>query len=302
VVKKHYGVEHRQSPEIKATYQHIWLKKYVDANIKVITLPAGQDPDDVIRKDPEQWAQLVEQALPLMEYYFQVAAAGKDLGSAEGKSMLVRQLLPLMKEIGDGIERAHYLQKLARLVRIDERTLAEEMKHLRARRRVEGSVADDELSPALQTSPALENYCLFLLLHAAEFVDELDELVPDDFVVAENRYIFEALVDSLEAKQTFDVEGFQATLDPLLREHLHALLEEGAKGPSLPEDQLPAEIERSVWRMKDRKDRRELEELESLLLDVQERHDEEGVALRRRVDSLRRRIMEREKVRGGTNA
>jgi hypothetical protein len=54
--------------------------------------------------------------------------------------------------------------------------------------------------------------------------------------------------------------------------------------------------------MKERKDRRELEELESLLLDVQERHDEEGVALRRRVDSLRRRIMEREKVRGGTNA
>ncbi len=302
VVKKHYGVEHRQSPEIKAAYQHIWLKKYVDANIKVITMPAGQDPDDVIRKDPEQWAQLVDQALPLMEYYFQVAAAGKDLGSAEGKSMLVRQLLPLMKEIGDGIERAHYLQKLARLVRIDERTLAEEMKRLRAGRRVEGSVADDELSPALETSPALENYCLFLLVHAAELFGELDELGPDDFVVAENRYIFQALVDSLEAKQTFDVEGFQATLDPLLREHLHALLEDWAKGPSLPEDQLPAEIERSVWRMKDRKDRRELEELESLLLDVQERHDEEGVALRRRVDSLRRRIMEREKVRGGTHA
>lgn len=301
VAKKEYGIEHRQSPEIKAIYEHIKLKKYVDANIKVITMPAGQDPDDVIRTEPGHWARLVEHALPLMEYYFQVASDGKDLGSPEGKSALVHQLLPLIKEIGDGIERAHYLQKLARLVRIDERTLAAEMKRLRPRAGTTVPVAEDAVSPIFRTPPALENYCLVLLLNAPGHLHEFEELKPDDFLVAENRYVFQALLDFMEGEQGFDVKVFRASLDPVLGEHLDRLIEGGAGQPSLPEEDLPAEIRRSLSRIKDRKDRRELEELESLLRDAQQRGDE-GLALRERVDSLRRRIMEREKERGVRSA
>lgn len=296
VVKKHYGVEHRQSPEIKETYQHIWLKKYVDANIKVITMPRGQDPDDVIRKDPEHWAQLVEQALPLMDYYFQIAAEDKDLDSAYEKSALVHQLLPLIREIGDGIERAHYLQKLARLVRIDERTLAAEMARSRGRGRAE--VADGELLPVLQPLPALENYCLALLLQAPDFIYELEGLTPDDFLGVENRSIFQALLDYLEGEDAFDVGRFRATLDPLLAEHLSRLLEGEAKGPSLSDEGLPGEIERSVSRIKDRNDRRELGQLESLLRDAREQGDaEEEFSLKERIRLATERRLRREKVR-----
>jgi len=301
VVKKHYGVEHRQSPQIKETYQHIWLKKYVDANIKVITMPRGQDPDDVIRKDPEHWAQLVEQALPLMDYYFQMAAEDKDLDSAYEKSALVHQLLPLIREIGDGIERAHYLQKLAHLVRIDERTLAAEMARSRARGRAE--VADGELLPVLQPLLALENYCLVLLLQAPDFIYELEGLTADDFLVVENRSIFQALLEYLEGKDAFDIGRFRATLDPLLAEHLGTLLEEEAKGPSLSDEGLPGEIERSVSRIKDRNDRRELEQLESLLRDARERGDaEEEFSLKERTRLVTERRLRREKVRGRKSA
>ncbi len=303
VVKKHYGVEHRQSPQIKETYQHIWLKKYVDANIKVITMPSGQDPDDVIRKDPEHWAQLVEQALPLMDYYFQVAAEGKDLDSANEKSALVHQLLPLIKEIGDGIERAHYLQKLAHLVRIDERTLAAEMARSRSAGRAEVAVAGGELSPVFRPLPALERYCLLLLLKAPDFIDEVEGLTPDDFLAVENRSIFQALLDCLEGQEPFDLGRFRATLDPLLEQHLGALLEEEAKAPSLSDEELPGEIERSVSRIKDRNDRRELEQLESLLRDAREQCDaEEEFSLKERIRLVTERRLRREKVRGTKSA
>jgi DNA primase len=301
VAKKHYGVEHRQSPQIRETYQHIWLKKYVDANIKVITMPSDQDPDDVIRNDPEHWARLVEQALPLMDYYFQVAAVDKDLDSAEGKSALVHQLLPLVKEIGDGIERAHYLQKLAGLVRIDEKKLAAEM--ARSKPPGKAEVAEGELLPVFQPSPALENYCLLLLIRAPDFIYELEELTPDDFLAVENRSIFLALGDCLEGEEPFDIGRFRATLDPLLAQHLDTLLEVEAKRPLLPDEELPGEIERSVSRIKDRNDRRELEQLQSLLRDARERGNvDEEFALREKVDLLMGRIRDRQHMKDRRNA
>ncbi len=303
VAKKQYGVEHRQSREIKEVYQHIRLKKYVDANIKVITLPRGQDPDDVIRQDPEDWAQLVERALPLMDYYFQVAAEGKDLDSAHGKSALVRQLLPLIGEIADGIERAHYLQRLAHLVRIDERTLAAELARSKSRGGGGAPLDQSELSRVFQTSRTLEDYCLLLLLKAPESLDELEKLTPDDFVAVENRSIFLALHESLEMGDPFDIAGFRAKLDPVLAQHLDVLLEEETKRPSLADEDLRSEVERTLLRMKDRNDRRELEQLESVLRDARERGDtEEESAVKERIRVITQRRLGREKLRGAWSA
>jgi len=294
VVKQHYGVEHRQSPEIKETYSHIWLKRYVDANIKVITMPEGLDPDDVIRADPDHWARLMEEALPLMDYYFQGAAAGGDLDSAAGKSELVHQLLPLIGEIGDGIERAFYLQKLARLVRIDERVLAAEMARSKSQGgtgRVAGHVRS---SPIVEAASSLENYCLGLLLRAPELVPEVQDLTADDFRAAESRSIFLALVNSLEQEKAFDLEKFRTALDPVLSECLDALLRSGVEAPALPQEQLAGELRRSVSRLRERRDRMELLELESLLRDARETGDE-GLGLWEQVDDLTRRIGERQR-------
>jgi DNA primase len=294
VVKKYYGVEHRQSPEIRETYRHIWLKRYVDANIKVITMPEGLDPDDVIRMDPGEWGALVEGAMPLMDYYFQVATAGRDLDSAEGKSELVRQLLPLIRELGDGIERAHYLQKLAHLIRIDERVLAAEMTRARTRGGAEKSVDDGRAASVVAGASALESYCLALLLRSPEAIEGTQDLSADDFLCIENRSIFLALKNSLERPSAFDLEEFRTGLDPVLEEHLDSMLEGAEEGPVLPEEEVIGELERSLSRLRDRKDRSELLELESLLRDAQE-SGTDGSALRERVDQLTQRIWERQR-------
>jgi DNA primase len=294
VVKQHYGVEHRQSPEIRETYSHIWLKRYVDANIKVITMPEGLDPDDVIRADPDHWARLMDEALPLMDYYFQATAAGRDLESAQGKSEFVRELLPLIGEIGDGIERAFYLQKLARLVRIDERVLAAEMTRSKSRGSAEKTAKDGRSSPIVQATSSLEDYCLALLLRTPEVVPEVQDLTADDFLSTESRSIFLALMESLEQEKAFDFEEFRATLDPALCEHLDLALERGMEGPALPRDKLLGEVRRTVSRLRAQRDRRELLELESLLRDAQEIGGDE-LELRGQVDGLRRRIRERQR-------
>jgi len=37
----------------------------LQADIRVTTLPEGMDPDEVVKRDPEEWKRIVESAKPL---------------------------------------------------------------------------------------------------------------------------------------------------------------------------------------------------------------------------------------------
>jgi replicative DNA helicase len=140
----------------------------------------------------------------------------------------------------------------------------------------------------------LESYCLGLLLRAPDIVGNVQGLAAEDFLAIENRSIFLAFQNALEGQAAFDLEIFRAGLDPVLGEHLDAMLEGAGRVPTLPEQEVLGEIRRSVSRLWERNDRREMVELEGLLRDSQQSGPEEA-ALMERVDSLRRRIGERQR-------
>lgn len=94
------------------------------AALYIAAMPTGRDPDDVIRQDPATWEALVGQAKPLVDFYLSVVTQSMDLSDARGKGAAVAELTPLIAELDDEIEREHYIQQLARLVQIDERTIA----------------------------------------------------------------------------------------------------------------------------------------------------------------------------------
>jgi DNA primase len=100
------------------------LEDRLGANLAITTMPEGKDPDDVIRSDPQRWQAAVDAAKPLVDFYFDVVAAAEDLSSARGKGQAVAELAPLIAELGDEIERQHYIQRLSRLVQVDEITIS----------------------------------------------------------------------------------------------------------------------------------------------------------------------------------
>ncbi|NOQ43435.1 MAG: DNA primase, partial [Dehalococcoidia bacterium] len=93
-------------------------------NLKVILLPRGKDPDEVIREGPEEWHRLVEEAVPVMDYFFEAVISKVDLSHEIGKSEAVEQLLPLVSTIEDSVEEELYLRRLSLLVGVDQKTLA----------------------------------------------------------------------------------------------------------------------------------------------------------------------------------
>ncbi|MCP4356589.1 MAG: DNA primase [Chloroflexi bacterium] len=95
----------------------------LQADIRIVTLPEGEDPDSIIRQEVARWPQLVSQAKPVVAYVIDVATKDLDMNDAKAKTAVAQQVIPLIKDINEPLERDHYWQQLARALRVDERAL-----------------------------------------------------------------------------------------------------------------------------------------------------------------------------------
>jgi DNA primase len=100
----------------------------VEATIRIIELPDGQDPDELLANDTALWPTLVEKALPAMDFYFQVLTRDLDLDQLADKRAALDRLGPLIIQIGNQLEQTHYVQQLAHLLDVDETILRRELR------------------------------------------------------------------------------------------------------------------------------------------------------------------------------
>jgi DNA primase len=93
--------------------------------VGVVRLPAGKDPDEVIRETPDLWREAVRTPQPILAYLIDTQAERFDLKTPEGKKRLVDAVMPTLRRVADPILRDSYLQVLARRSRVEERVLLE---------------------------------------------------------------------------------------------------------------------------------------------------------------------------------
>ncbi len=127
----------------------IMLEEQVDAEINVLQLPAGEDPDEVIRRDFPLWLYAVTHPLPLIDYYFVIKTEDLNLREPHGKTEAAKRLLPVIGMISDRIKRDAYVRKLASMIGIDERVLYEELQRVLRSQKTQG-VAASFVGPAGQ--------------------------------------------------------------------------------------------------------------------------------------------------------
>lgn len=120
----------------------IRLEEQVDADINVLQLPPGEDPDEVIRRDFSTWFYAVNHPLPLVDYYFVVKTVDLNLREPVGKAEAGKRLLPVIAMISDRIKRDAYIRKLAGMISIDERSLYSELQQVMRGHRTVAATAD----------------------------------------------------------------------------------------------------------------------------------------------------------------
>lgn len=240
----------------------IRFEQQLDADVRIARLPAGKDPDDVVREGGGIWRELIERALPVVDYYFASVSATLDLNSAKGKSEAVEKLVPAILEVRDRIQREHYVQKLARLTRTDPELLYGELKRAAKTQfqprpvPLNAELPEDEVGveqfehPAEEGEPTrpklvtpsrpleLEDLLLaFLVRYRSDalIVTAADGLpvAATDFMRSENRLLFEAL-QAVEARQG-SLDDLEKDLRPELVEHLQNLQAHSQTEPAIPD-------------------------------------------------------------------
>lgn len=104
----------------------------VDMTLHVAALPQGVDPDEVILADPQRWRNLVDQAKPIVEFFFELVA-NEPGGAAERRQRANQELLPVIAEIADPLERGHYVDQLATVLEVPESVIVSAVEQLRRR-------------------------------------------------------------------------------------------------------------------------------------------------------------------------
>ncbi len=120
----------------------IRLEEEIDAEINVLQLPAGEDPDEVIKRDFAAWEHAVRHPLPLIDYYFAARTTGLNLREAAGQAEAAKRLLPVIAMITDRVKRDAYLRQLAGQLRMDERSLNDELQRIQRGQPINGVVAN----------------------------------------------------------------------------------------------------------------------------------------------------------------
>ena len=100
------------------SYQNV-----LQADIRIAALPEGEDPDSLVRSDPARLRALIDEAKPVADHLFEAIAERTDLDDARARSRAVESIVPTVAAMADPIVRAEYVQRLARLGRVDERTV-----------------------------------------------------------------------------------------------------------------------------------------------------------------------------------
>jgi len=246
----------------------------LDADIRIITLPRGMDPDEMIHQNVDDWRRLIDHALPIVDYYFNAVATKLDLNTAKGKSDAVAQLLPIIKELPDRVEQAHYVQKLARLVQVSEKTI--ELSIARVRLPGPGESKPDQGSRE-RASLSLEEYCLALLLNypeARSLASCIDENDVSDIRV---RQILSSLQRCFAGGDTLDLDRIREELDPMLHEYFDRLLGQVMNQPPVEGVAIDRHLETCARELRRSRLREQLRQLEFFHREMENTQDREGV-------------------------
>lgn len=196
---------------IKAAQRGIAVALQHNMNIKVIQLPSQfKDPDDCIQHDPQIFKQAIRAAVHIIDFFFESITAALDLKRVEHKKKATQQLLPILQKITDSVEQAHYIQKLADLVQVDQAIIQQKLDNAKTQQKTaRKTVTNSTVKPHPDRYNALSHELLALILCIPEqfkyCIDYLEPIYLTDTAMQE---LYKRMIDYYNNNGFFDELGF----------------------------------------------------------------------------------------------
>lgn len=188
----------------------------LQADLRVAALPDGLDPDEIVARNRDDWAQLIENAKPIVEHVMIALGQGKDLSDRRVINEIANQVLPLIRDLPTPADREFFTQKLARFLKVDERafitTTQPQVPQPKRTRTVPQKqvVSPEKLAVTVSSSKMVEAYIIGVLFRRPELLFRLDRLLQqyglvsltaEDFEYTDHQMMFRLIRESVEQDQ-----------------------------------------------------------------------------------------------------
>lgn len=157
------------SAGVAATKKAITALKKTDLELRVIKLPGGKDPDELIKSDPKLWREAVKHSVTAHEFLIDVAFEQYDSNSPEGKRNIIQDLLPSLADIKHAVELEHYQKNIAQRLGVKLESVKKDLQVYQKTGKIDTTKVQEPEKEVVKSESArtkLEKYLLFLLFQS----------------------------------------------------------------------------------------------------------------------------------------
>jgi len=208
----------------------------LQADLRVASMPDDLDPDELVARNKDEWAQLIENAKPIVTHVMETLIAGQNVNDPKVKNQVAAQILPLIEDLPNPLERDTYRQQLARMLKVNESALVGTQApgpRVKRPRQIPQKkvVVSEKVTVSVSTSKVVESYVIGVLFRRPELLYRLDRLLQqhglvalavDDFDYTDHQIMFRLIRESVEQDKTehhdFVMESIPESLQGLSRE------------------------------------------------------------------------------------
>jgi DNA primase len=207
--------------------------------VRVVRLPDGKDPDEVVRDSPDLWREEIRTAQPIVDYLIDHYARANDLKTPGGKARFVDAIVPTLRAIPNPVMRDAYLQAIHRVSGVEERSVLEILHRRPEAAVVQGRITADAVIGAADAlpierilaaiTPVEEELLRLIMLVPDQQLRAGDEIGPDQLPSTPARELFRTIVLQREANDQgvhppFSMSALMTGLDDETRGLAQAIL------------------------------------------------------------------------------
>jgi len=204
------------------------------AEVRVLALPGGKDPDSFIRSEgAAAYTKLLNEAPPYVDYLIS-RARKMDMSTAEGKLRAVNFLMPYVQRVPDRILRSEWATRIAQQLSIEEPVLRESMRKAASERRSEVKARPELVG---RVGKPAERRIVQMLIEAEEFRSQLAQEIRAGELHRglESERILAALVEACATGVRPDAADLALALEERDRRLLFEIAFESAAPPTWEE-------------------------------------------------------------------
>ena len=178
-----------------------------DFRVRVLQLPAGQDPDAFVRSaGSEEYLKRIRESVSYLEFILETAIRNQGaLDDPKKKVQVMNAVLPYLAKLPSAVERSDYVFQFARRLGIDDQQMLAETKRAAQQKKVRLA---EEAAVSAGSMKFAEKRLLQLLLGNPELQPEILPLCSmQDFEGLAASKIFSILLDRFRGNQRVTYEG-----------------------------------------------------------------------------------------------